>query len=220
MYLGRPGVHLPELPPEHKFIRGNHDDPQLCREHPNYLGDYGYLPDDNLFFLSGALTASWRVLQNSKYWFADEQLSDTQLGEALELYARTKPSLVVSHDGPSEAACEVLKDLHGNYYDAKRGGIESRTCAALQEMFEIHQPEVWFFGHYHVKREFALRGTNFLCLTEMGTTGVRFGVDAPLRKTQKSRRLPERTEFGLFDVCARAHEMSKSRRQDSKNSAR
>jgi predicted phosphodiesterase len=41
VYIGRPGVHLPELPPEHKFIRGNHDDPKLCREHPNYLGDYG-----------------------------------------------------------------------------------------------------------------------------------------------------------------------------------
>jgi hypothetical protein len=27
LYLGRPGVQLPELPPEHKFLRGNHDDP-------------------------------------------------------------------------------------------------------------------------------------------------------------------------------------------------
>jgi len=54
IYLGRPGVHLPELPPEHKFLRGNHDDPALCREHPNYLGDYGYLPDDDLFFVNGA----------------------------------------------------------------------------------------------------------------------------------------------------------------------
>jgi hypothetical protein len=41
MYLGRLGVHLPELPTGHKFLRGNHDDPALCRAHPNYLGDYG-----------------------------------------------------------------------------------------------------------------------------------------------------------------------------------
>jgi len=67
LYIGRPGVVLPELPPEHKFIRGNHDDPKFCREHPNYLGNFGYLPDDELFFVSGAQTASWRVLGNSKY---------------------------------------------------------------------------------------------------------------------------------------------------------
>jgi hypothetical protein len=58
LYIGRPGVVLPELPPEHKFLRGNHDDPKLCGKHPNYLGEYGYLPDDELFFVSGAKKAS------------------------------------------------------------------------------------------------------------------------------------------------------------------
>jgi hypothetical protein len=67
LYLGRPGVVRPELQPEHKFLRGNHDDPARCRAHPNYLGDYGYVPDDDLFFVSGAQAASWRVLGNSKY---------------------------------------------------------------------------------------------------------------------------------------------------------
>jgi hypothetical protein len=28
---------------EHKFLGGNHDDPALCRKHPNYLADYRYL---------------------------------------------------------------------------------------------------------------------------------------------------------------------------------
>jgi len=77
LYIGRPGVVLPELPPEHKFIRGNHDDPKFCREHPNYLGNFGDLPDDELFFVSGAQTASWRVLGNSKYWYKDEELSNS-----------------------------------------------------------------------------------------------------------------------------------------------
>jgi hypothetical protein len=121
LYLGRPGVHLPELPPEHKFLRGNHDDPALCRKHPNYLGDYGYLPDDDLFFVSGALTASWRVLGNSKYWYKDEELSDLDLNEAIGLYKDTRPKLVISHTAPSEGSKEILKDLNGSYFLNKHG---------------------------------------------------------------------------------------------------
>jgi hypothetical protein len=58
----------------------------LCREQPSYLGEYGYLPDDELFFLSGALTASWRVLGNSKYWYRDEELPPEELQAAFTLY--------------------------------------------------------------------------------------------------------------------------------------
>jgi|SRR5712671_6479706 len=172
MYLGRSGVHLPELPPEHKFIRGNHDDPKLCREHPNYLGDYGYLPDDDLFFLSGAQTASWRVLGNSKYWYKDEELSDSNLNEAISLYKRTRPSIVISHTAPSEAAKEILKDLNGSYFLNKHGDVESRTSKALQEMFEAHQPSVWYFGHFHINREFLIGETKFRCLAEMAISQV------------------------------------------------
>jgi Icc-related predicted phosphoesterase len=167
MYLGRPGVHLPELPPEHKFIRGNHDDPKLCREHPNYLGDFGYLPDDELFFVSGAQTASWRVLGNSKYWYADEELSNSDLNEAIAMYKETRPKLVISHAAPSESAREILKDLNGSYFLNKHGDVESRTSKALQEMFEAHQPSAWHFGHVHINREFLIRETKFRCLAEM-----------------------------------------------------
>jgi Calcineurin-like phosphoesterase len=167
MYLGRPGVHLPGLPPAHKFLRGNHDDPALCRKHPNYLGDYGYLPDDDLFFLSGALTASWRVLGNSKYWYKDEELSDSDLNKAIGLYKETRPNIVISHAAPSEGAKEVLKELNGSYFLNKHGDVESRTSKVLQEMFKAHQPSAWYFGHFHVNREFSIGETKFRCLAEM-----------------------------------------------------
>jgi predicted phosphodiesterase len=167
MYLGRPGVHLPELLPEDKFLRGNHDDPALCRAHPNYLGDYGYLPDDDLFFVSGAQTASWRVLGNSKYWYADEELSDSDLNEAIALYKETRPKFVISHTAPSEAAREILRDLNGSYFLNKHGDVESRTSRALQEMFEAHQPSAWYFGHFHLNREFLIGETKFRCLAEI-----------------------------------------------------
>jgi predicted phosphodiesterase len=172
MYLGHPGVHLPELPPEHKFLRGNHDDPALCRMHPNYLGDYGYLPDDDLFFVSGAQTASWRVLGNSKYWYRDEELSESDMNKAIAIYKETRPELVISHTAPSEGAKEILKDLNGSYFLNKHGDVESRTSKALQEMFEAHQPSAWCFGHFHVNREFQIGETKFRCLAEMAISQV------------------------------------------------
>jgi hypothetical protein len=167
LYLGRPGVDLPELPAEHKFIRGNHDNPRLCREHPNYLGEYGYLPDDELFFVSGAQTASWRVLGNSKYWYNDEELSDSALNEAISLYKEKRPSMLVSHTAPFEAAREILKDLNGSYFLSKQIDLESRTSRALQEMFEAYQPSAWYFGHFHINREFVIGETKFRCSAEL-----------------------------------------------------
>jgi hypothetical protein len=170
---------LPELPPEQKFLKGNHDDPKLCREHPNYLGDFGYLPDNELFFVSGAQTASWRVLGNSKYWYKDEELSDSDLHDAISLYKRTRPSMVISHTAPSEAAREILKDLDGSYFLNKHGGVESRTSLALQEMFEAHQPSAWYFGHFHINRDFLIGATKFRCLAEMAISQVSEVLSAP-----------------------------------------
>jgi calcineurin-like phosphoesterase family protein len=197
MYLGRPGVHLPELPPEHKFIRGNHDDPKLCREHPNYLGDFGYLPDDELFFVSGAQTASWRVLGNSKYWYADEELSESDLNTAIAIYKETRPKLVISHTAPSGGAREILKDLNGSYFLSKQIDLESRTSRALQEMFEAHQPSAWCFGHFHINREFLIGETKFHCLAEMAAFEVvscdssAFGIISAASEDSCDQALPE-----------------------------
>jgi hypothetical protein len=49
LYLGRPGVMLPELPPEHKFLRGNHDDPALCRAQPKLLERIGLISPSKKF---------------------------------------------------------------------------------------------------------------------------------------------------------------------------
>lgn len=44
-----------------------------------------------------ARSANWRVVQNSRYYFRDEELSVAELDEAVALYARAKPRLVLSH---------------------------------------------------------------------------------------------------------------------------
>jgi hypothetical protein len=67
LYLGRPGVTLPTMELRHRFIRGNHDSPAISASHPNFAGRFRFVPDQGgLFYLSGALTVSAPVLQNSK----------------------------------------------------------------------------------------------------------------------------------------------------------
>ena len=61
-----------------------------------------------------------------------------------------------SHDCPQA----VMEQLFG--YKEK-----SRTRQALQQMFELHQPEYWFFGHHHFSVNTVINNTNFMCLKEL-----------------------------------------------------
>ena len=50
MGVGFSGVVVHNMSMDHRWFRGNHDDPAKCRKNPNYLGDYGYLPEDGIFW--------------------------------------------------------------------------------------------------------------------------------------------------------------------------
>lgn len=157
MGLGFRGVSLPPSP-THRFFRGNHDSPELCRQHPNYLGDWGYDEGRDFFWFSGADSIDRHLRREGVSWWRDEELSIAQFNEALDLYERVKPSVVLSHDGPQD-------------YISALFGIRdrSRTRQALQAAYELWQPRVWVFGHHHVRRELESReGTLFVCLPELG----------------------------------------------------
>ena len=163
MGLGFKDVNL-EPSPHHKFFRGNHDSPQSCRNHPNYLGDFGYDAALGLFWFSGADSIDRHLRREGVSWWRDEELSVTQFEEALELYERVKPRVVLSHDGP-QAFIAVLFGIKSR----------SRTRQALQAAYELWQPELWLFGHHHVMREFqSPEGTLFMCLPSLGW------IDVPL----------------------------------------
>jgi hypothetical protein len=78
----------------------------------------------------------------------------------------TRPKLVIC-TAPSKGAREILKDLNGSYFLNKHGNVESRTSNALQDLVEAHPPSAWYFGHFHLNREFLIGETKFRCLTEM-----------------------------------------------------
>jgi hypothetical protein len=162
--LGFKGVHLPSLNQSFGFIRGNHDSPSLCQMHPNYAGEYGVW-GPGVFVVGGAFSIDWQWRVPGKSWWYDEELYVEQLDKALELYKATKPRIVATHEAPSSIGRALLED--GGFRLYKEGCIDSRTAQYLERMFHAHQPEHWFFGHYHrdwVKRT---QGTIFECLNEL-----------------------------------------------------
>jgi len=156
---------LPPLPDNAWFLRGNHDNPEAARSHPNYLGDFGLkkIGGVSVFFVSGAWSSDqwWRT--EGVNWWRDEELSLVELQTAIDLYAQIKPDIVLSHDGPDAA----IEALHSGGF-VHKDLIPTRTGQALNAMLETHRPKKWIFGHWHTRFRKQIGGTEFRCLPELG----------------------------------------------------
>lgn len=159
-------TNSPVLSANHRFLRGNHDDPAMCAGHPCYLGDYGFLPRMELFFVSGGYSADYMNRHLGVDLWEDEELPADVLLEVVALYADSKPRIVVSHECPTVVKGAVVGNI---------GKIEkaSRTELALEAMHRTHQPELWIFGHHHAHVDTEAGGTRFVGLDELGHEPVR-----------------------------------------------
>ena len=173
MGLGFARVQLDpnQIFPRHRFFRGNHDDPAKCRKHPRYMGDWGYDSETSIFHVAGAWSIDRDMRIEGISWWRDEELSYEELDRAITAYQIAKPRFVLSHDCPEKANNVLLYDLLGPYFLTKQECGKSRTCGALQAMLDIHAPEEWVFGHYHVDKTFYVPGykTKFTCVAELST---------------------------------------------------
>jgi hypothetical protein len=156
----------PEIDLNYKFLRGNHDDPAECNLHPNYIGDWGYFPKPDIFFVSGGFSVDYTYRkryyeENGQIvWWEDEELKQSEMDKVLKSYAKNKPKIVVSHECPLGVKIDfVTNDWKFDY--------NSRTEKLLHSMFEIHQPDYWIFGHHHQRKEIDKNGTHFVCLDEL-----------------------------------------------------
>lgn len=153
-------TYAPELGQEHKFIRGNHDDPSLCRSHPSYAGDWKYYKHPDIFVVGGGFSVDYMWRTPDLTWWQDEELNNRQIGQMIRFYKKYKPRIVSSHECPTVVKRKVITN-----YDKLRK--ESRTEQALQRMFEIHKPEFWIFGHHHNRIDVQESGVNFVALNEL-----------------------------------------------------
>ncbi len=148
------------LDPEHRFFRGNHDNPNLCKDHPNHIGDWGYISEMDMFWLSGgySIDKSYRTIGLD--WWDNEEMGYEELLGVIELFGDYKPKIMVSHECPTVIKHDALTNISKLH-------LVSRTEAALQSMFEVHKPDIWIFGHHHMKIDKVVDGTRFVCLDEM-----------------------------------------------------
>lgn len=159
-----------EETPNHKFIRGNHDNPELCRRHPNYLGDWGYLPKNKIFFVGGgfSIDKAWRT--PGLDWWEDEELSTSEFHKVIESYIEIRPKIVISHECPTIIKKSLLP------VGANPTQWVSRTELALQAMFEAHKPKLWINGHYHHFKTQRVEGVKFISLGALNYDGWRPGT--------------------------------------------
>jgi hypothetical protein len=148
-----------DLLPNLLVLGGNHDDYSVAPTYGCYLGDYGDLGErvpgiEGVFFCRGAFSIDRGLRTENLDWWAEEELSDHQLLDALDFYGKMRPRLVLSHEAP----LIINHMLYGGEM------IQSRTATALWRMFQAWEPEQWYFGHHHVQWERQVGQTRFRCL--------------------------------------------------------
>ena len=144
----------------HKWIRGNHDDPNMCKLHSNYLGNFGYIKKADIFFISGGLSIDKEYRIENISWWKDEELNYEQTMQCIEEYINSKPRIVVSHECPTVIKYDALTNI-------LKSQIASYTEKLLQNLYELHQPEYWIFGHHHNYIYKKYKNTTFVGLDEI-----------------------------------------------------
>jgi len=149
---------------QHKVLGGNHDDYDYILSHqiPHYLGDYGMyqLGPFQFFFLRGAYSIDKARRTIGIDWWEEEELTYTKCEMALKEYELAKPNIVITHTCPDVIFEQLFIGKVLN---------PSLTGTVLNNMFAIHQPKLWIFGHMHKSVRKNLLGTEFICLNEYET---------------------------------------------------
>lgn len=144
----------------HRFIRGNHDNPRQCKHHSQCIAD-GTVEGD-VMFVGGALSVDREHRREGYSWWPDEELDIAGLTRIVDDYIKHRPRIMVTHDCPEEVALRM-----GALSGRDKIIYPSRTRQAFQSMWEIHQPELWVFGHWHHSFDSQIFGTRFICLAEL-----------------------------------------------------
>lgn len=166
--VGFGGERKLKMAPKDRFINGNHDNPTLCRDHPNFIA-----PTDSyhgVYAVGGGYSIDKHIRTPGLDWWPDEELSYATLCEVIDDYECNKPSTVVTHEPPAFLA-RSLCDAIGS----RTVYPSSRTSMAFQKMFELHVPKLWVFGHWHTSWRAEISGCQFICLDILQTVDLDTG---------------------------------------------
>jgi predicted phosphodiesterase len=166
-------------PQQHRFFPGNHDHYDCLP--PHCLGDFGSrtLGDVEFFFLRGAASTDRDKLLRlgrelgKTLWFAEEELSEKQMQLAEQEYLLAKPTIVLTHDAPTESARYAWNHAR----QRRRSSLESkfyasRTSEFLARLLVQHAPRLWVFGHHHHDCRCQVDDTMFICVGELSVIDI------------------------------------------------
>lgn len=142
---------VPLIPVNHRFIRGNHDNPELCKTHPNWIVDGSF--ENGIFFIGGAHSIDQYKRIEGVSWWKEEEFTYAESYSMLDIYEACKPEVIVSHEAPESF---INRHIYSNN--------ESRTRQMLDSMLYIHKPALWIFGHYHRSINEKKNNTRFIGL--------------------------------------------------------
>jgi hypothetical protein len=145
----------------HKYIRGNHDNLQVCKNDPRWIPD-GYIEkiknNANMMCVGGAYSIDQIHRVAGASWWPDEELNEMEFRRIIDLYEAVKPELMITHDIPYS----ISRKLFNNGINLK-----SWTGSWFDRFFEAHKPQLWIFGHWHERRNEIIEGCGFICLREL-----------------------------------------------------
>lgn len=141
----------------HRFIRGNHDSPNECKNSSHWIKDGTF--ENGIMYIGGAwsIDQDWRTAGID--WWPEEELSYLELDSLVGIYDFLRPKVMVTHTFP----ISIPRDQFGK----KIFGTGSRTELAFERMFDMHKPEIWIGGHWHLSFDNVVDGTRFICLNEL-----------------------------------------------------
>lgn len=154
----------------HRFIRGNHDNPEKCKEMLSWIKDG--LVENDVMFIGGAWSIDADYRTPGYDWWQAEQLSSSEFDRIFDTYMTVRPRVMITHDCPTLTAYHMFIRTGKRVWGSQPKLYLSRTGEMFQRMFESHQPEHWYFGHWHHTSDLKLDGTEFHCLAELDYVDV------------------------------------------------
>ena len=170
---------------KHKFFFANHDNynlfietqcgPNLSNAVGHNLGNYGQVSHGGVefFFIRGGHSIDKKYRKEWIDWFPCEELDTTHQRDCLEEYSRVLPEIVLTHEPPLVAKNALFTNTSLIESFGYLPTWASNTQKFLNELWKIHQPKLWIFGHMHQNREVKIEQTFFLCLAELAYAEIK-----------------------------------------------
>lgn len=166
---------------KHKLIHGNHDQIDIVGQYPHFLGRFGFseLNEVKFFFVSGGFSIDKKYRMKAYYsgsapqtYFFNEELSQAEGMQCLELYEKIKPDLVLTHEAPRSITREMFNPEKLRDWGFDPETFTTSTQELLEQMLEIHYPKFWYFGHHHTSKILSRKNCVFQCLSELETKTI------------------------------------------------